>query len=139
MNALYPEFTPIKTRMVDGVFIVSTRNLNLLFLNETAKSFCGYADGTNSFAQIIDLLLKEYDVPRDFNDGVYLKNNDLSYSVSQNEFLINSESLGYVYDVLLNEDSAILKVKLIPKRVYRKDYRNLIENSTIRKKLYTSF
>ena len=31
------------------------------------------------------------------------------------------------------------KVKLIPKRVYRKDYRNLIENSTIRKKLYTSF
>ena len=58
---------------------------------------------------------------------------DRSYSVSQNEFLINSESLGYVYDVLLNEDSAILKVKLIPKRVYRKDYRNLIENSTIKK------
>ena len=25
------------------------------------------------------------------------------------------------------------KVKLIPKRVYRKDYRNLIENSTIKK------
>lgn len=56
LSPLYPEFTPIKTRMVDGVFIVSTRNLNLLFLNETAKSFCGYADGTNSFAQIIDLL-----------------------------------------------------------------------------------
>lgn len=78
-------------------------------------------------------VLIEYDVPRDFNEGVYLKNNDLSYSVSQNEFLINSESLGYVYDVLLNGDSAILKVKLIPKRVYRKDYRNLIENSIIKK------
>ena len=65
LSPLYPEFTPIKTRMVDGVFIVSTRNLNLLFLNETVKSFCGYADGTNSFAQIIDLLLKEYDVPRE--------------------------------------------------------------------------
>lgn len=78
-------------------------------------------------------VLIEYDVPRDFNEGVYLKNNDLSYSVSQNEFLINSESLGYVYDISLNGDTAILKVKLIPKRVYRKDYRNLIENSTIRK------
>ena len=65
LSPLYPEFTPVKTRVVDGVFIVSTRNLNLLFLNETAKSFCDYADGTNSFAQIIDLLLKEYDVQRE--------------------------------------------------------------------------
>lgn len=74
-------------------------------------------------------VLIEYDVPRDFNEGVYLKNDDLSYSSSQNEYLINSETLGYVYDCVLDGDKAILKVKLIPKKVYRKDYRNLVEDS----------
>ncbi len=79
---------------------------------------------------VVRNVLIEYDVPKDFSEGVYLKNDDFSYSVSQNEYLINAESLGYVYDVVLDGDSVILKVKLIPKRVYRKDYRNLMENNT---------
>ena len=128
-----------------GIEIISELiNLNNKYLFDYGFTSTSFLRDTSYFKKEIPdgvyrNVLIEYDVPRDFNEGVYLKNNDLSYSVSQNEFLINSESLGYVYDVLLNEDSAILKVKLIPKRVYRKDYRNLIENSTIRKKLYTSF
>ncbi len=78
---------------------------------------------------VVRNVLIEYDVPSDFNEGVYLNNDDFSYSSSQNEYLINAESLGYVYDVVLDGESAILKVKLIPKKVYRKDYRNLIKNN----------
>ncbi len=78
---------------------------------------------------VVRNVLIEYDVPSDFNEGVYLNNDDFSYSVSQNEYLINAESLGYVYDVVLDGESAILKVKLIPKKVYRKDYRSLMEDN----------
>lgn len=113
-------------------------NLNNKYLFDYGFTSTSFLRDTSYFKREIPdgvyrNVLIEYDVPRDFNEGIYLKNNDLSYSVSQNEFLINSESLGYVYDVSLNGDTAILKVRLIPKRVYRKDYRNLIENSTIRK------
>lgn len=93
------------------------------FLKDTSYFKCEVPEG------VVRNVLIEYDVPSDFHEGVYLKNNNLSYSVSQNEYLINAESLGYVYDVVLNGDVAILRVKLIPKKVYRKDYRNLIENN----------
>ena len=78
-------------------------------------------------------ILIEYDVPNNFNEGVYLSDNNLSYSVNQNEYLINGESLAYIYDININNDTAIIKAKLIPKRVYRKDYRSFIENTTIKK------
>lgn len=111
--------------------LISLKNKYLFDYGFTSTSFLKDTSyfGYEVPEEVVRNVLIEYDVPSDFHEGVYLKNNNLSYSVSQNEYLINAESLGYVYDVVLNGDVAILRVKLIPKKVYRKDYRNLIENN----------
>jgi len=79
---------------------------------------------------LIRNVLIEYNIGNDFGEGVYLENDNFSYCSCQNEFVINTESLAYVDNVILNDDgTAILKVYLIPKKVYRKDYRDLVEKN----------
>lgn len=61
-----------------------------------------------------------YLIPAESDDGVLINNNETSYSMNQNEFLINKGSLSKVIDVKLdeNENSAILTVVLVPKKIY---------------------
>lgn len=67
-----------------------------------------------------------YLIPSDSNDGALLINDDLSYSTNQNEFLLNSGALTKVMDVSIDEanNTAILTVVLIPKKIYDKGYNN---------------
>ena len=60
----------------------------------------------------------EYIVPNEYDEGALLINNDMSYSINQNEYLINKGSLSKVIDVKVNEelDQAILMVVLVPRK-----------------------
>ena len=55
------------------------------------------------------------------NEGVLLLNSDMSYSINQNEYLINKGSLSKAVDVEINEalNQAILTVVLVPSKIYR--------------------
>ncbi|MBE6155052.1 MAG: hypothetical protein E7163_05765 [Firmicutes bacterium] len=69
-------------------------------------------------------ILIEYLVPSS-DDGIWLNNDLLSYSASQNEFLINSASLFKVLNVEVNnlDDTVKMQVMLIPKKMWNKvDY-----------------
>lgn len=59
----------------------------------------------------------KYLITPEYNEGALLIDNDLTYSLNQNEYLINKSSLSKVVDVKINEedDSAILTVVLIPR------------------------
>ena len=61
-----------------------------------------------------------YLISSESNDGALLIDNDTSYSTNQNEFLLTSGSLSKVIDVKVDENNntAILTVILIPKKVY---------------------
>ena len=64
----------------------------------------------------------EYMVPKEFRDGIYL-NAYNSYSPNQQEFLINSANLSIVNSVVINDDNtAILRLSLIPKELYDEYY-----------------
>lgn len=65
-----------------------------------------------------------YLIPSESDDGVLLMDNNVSYSVNQNEFLLNSGSLSKVIDVKIdkNTNTATLTVVLVPKKVYDIDY-----------------
>lgn len=65
-----------------------------------------------------------YLIPSDCDDGVLLANTNLSYSVSQNEFVLNRGTLTKVIDVKVDEKmkTAILTVVLIPKKIYDINY-----------------
>lgn len=63
-----------------------------------------------------------YLVPSENNDGALLIDDNLSYSVNQNEFLINKGSLFKVIDVIIDNNMAILTVVLIPKKIYDVNY-----------------
>lgn len=65
-----------------------------------------------------------YLIPSEFNEGVLLTNNDLSYSINQNEYLISSGSLSKVIDVMVDENNnnALLTCILVPKKIYDLDY-----------------
>ena len=72
-----------------------------------------------------------YLIPSESNDGALLIDNNVSYSVSQNEFLLNSGSLSKVIDVMIDENNntAILTVVLVPKKVYDIRYNKSINGS----------
>jgi len=59
-------------------------------------------------------------VPESSDDGVYLRDSNLSVSSGQCEFLVTSTSLFKVLDVLVDEENnkASLKVMLVPKKVW---------------------
>lgn len=68
-----------------------------------------------------------YYLPEEFNDGIFLGSKDLKlYEESEDEYLINKYNLGYVFDVEINnqEQTAQLKVMMIPKKVYDDYYKN---------------
>ena len=54
-------------------------------------------------------------------DKLWLDDN-MSYSTAQNEFLLNKGSLSKVVDVKVDNNTAILTVVLVPKKVYDMNY-----------------
>lgn len=70
-----------------------------------------------------------YLVPSEHNDGALLIDNNLSYSVSQNEFLLNKGSLSKVVDVIIDNNTVILTVVLVPKKVYDINYNKSLNGS----------
>jgi len=74
----------------------------------------------------------EYFIPGDSNDGIALLSESLSYSTSQNEFLINNGSLFKVVDINVDKakNCAYLKMVLIPEKIwnpldYQMEHQNL--------------
>jgi len=68
--------------------------------------------GLNYNVKIKYLITPEYD------EGALLADNNMSYSISQNEYLINKSSLSKVIDVEINQElnQAILTVALVPRK-----------------------
>jgi len=62
-------------------------------------------------------------IPKESNDGIPIVGADMSYSLGQTEYLINSGSLIKIVDVILNEDEskAFIKAVYIPKKVYDRE------------------
>lgn len=71
----------------------------------------------------------KYLVPSEWSDGGLLINNSTSYSINQNELLIDKGSLSKVVDVKIDNNTAILTVVLIPKEIYDLDYKKNIADS----------
>jgi hypothetical protein len=72
-----------------------------------------------------------YLIPSESNEGALLIDNNMSYAVGQNEFLLNSGSLTKVIDVKIdnNTNTAILTTVLIPKKIYDMDYNRNLDDS----------
>lgn len=70
-----------------------------------------------------------YLVPSENNDGALLMDNNLSYSLSQNEFLLNKGALFKVIDIKIDNNTVILTVVLVPKKVYDINYNKSINGS----------
>lgn len=67
----------------------------------------------------------KYLIPRESTEGALINAYETSYSTNQNEFLLDKGSLSKVIDVVINGNSAILTVVLVPKKIYDKDkYKN---------------
>ena len=64
----------------------------------------------------------KYLIPAENDDGALLMDNNLSYSATQNEFLLNKGTLSKVIDVKIQDSSVILTTILIPKKVYDINY-----------------
>ena len=69
-------------------------------------------DGKNYNVEI------KYLISSDFEDGLLLIDNELTYSVCQNEFLIDKSTLSKVVDVNINDNSVVLTVVPIPKKIW---------------------
>ena len=70
-----------------------------------------------------------YLVPSENSDGALLIDNNLSYSLSQNEFLLNKGSLFKVVDVKKDNTTVLLTAVLITKKVYDINYNKSINCS----------
>lgn len=65
----------------------------------------------------------EYYIPQGFEEGVPLITDELSYSKSQSEFLINSGTLTRIVDVMISDDGkAYITAVIIPKKIWDKSY-----------------
>ncbi len=64
----------------------------------------------------------KYLIPAENSDGALLIDDNMSYSTNQNEFLLNKGSLSKVVDVKVDNNTAILTVVLIPKKIYDMNY-----------------
>ena len=67
-------------------------------------------------------ILIEYLISDEFDDGVLIGSN--SYNNNECEYLINKANMGFVTDVNINKEDAIVKVLLIPKKIYDEYYKN---------------
>jgi len=70
-----------------------------------------------------------YLIPSESDDGALLIDYNTSYSINQNEFLLNKGSLSKVLDVKVNKDNdtAVLTVMLVPEKIYDID-KNVSKN-----------
>ena len=68
----------------------------------------------------------EYIVPLEYDEGALLITNDMSYSINQNEYLLNKGSLSKVIDVKVDDNlnTAILTVVLIPRKKWDLENQN---------------
>ena len=71
----------------------------------------------------------KYIIPPNSQDGIPLITDDLSYSKNQQEYLIERGSLSKVIDVEIKENTAILMVVLIPKKIWDKESVKEVEKS----------
>lgn len=99
-------------------------NLKGKFLYETGYTSTSLNEKESYFNKkimdkFIDVEIK-YLIPPDSQDGIPLITDDLSYSKNQQEYLIERNSLSKVLDVEIKNDSAILTVVLIPKKIWDK-------------------
>ena len=97
------------------------------FLYEPAFTSTSILEGTSYYNKKLDdgrfcNVGIRYLIPSESNDGALLFNEDTSYAVTQNEFLLNKGSLSKVIDVKIDEQSrtAVLTLVLVPKKVYEK-------------------
>ena len=69
-----------------------------------------------------------YLIPEEFQDGIYLNDGD-TYSINQNEYLINRGNLAKISAVKINSDgTAQMIATMIPKKIYDEYYDNLEKN-----------
>lgn len=103
---------------LNGKFLYDHGFTSTSILEETCYFGKTLDDGRNCNVEI------RYLIPAESNDGALLINNNVSYAVSQNEFLLNSGSLSKVIDVNVdtNSNTAVITVALVPKMVYDKTY-----------------
>lgn len=72
----------------------------------------------------------EYMIPHEFRDGIYL-NANMSYTPSQEEYVINSGNMSKVGSVVINPDNtAVIRTTLIPKELYDEYYRSRNNNAS---------
>ena len=66
----------------------------------------------------------EYMIPQECSDGIPVINEDMSYSVSQCEFVINSGSLSRIVDVQVDKEvnKAYIKALLIPTKIWNRKH-----------------
>lgn len=110
---------------LSGKFLYEQGFTSTSMLEETSYFNKDIGDGENYNIKIRYLISSEFD------DGALLTDNSMSYSVNQNEYLINKNSLSKVIDVKVDEDSntATLTVILIPKKIWNLDKNRNISSS----------
>ena len=78
-------------------------------------------------------ILIEYYIPKECSDGIPLITDELSYSTSQNEFLLMPGTLCKVIDVetLDNGNKAIIKVSYIPSKIWDPNRKEQFEDKKV--------
>ena len=143
-NALskLPDSLPSNIKVYRGVNISSFKDYGISNINDL-KNMVGqyFYDGGFTSASLLrnksffdrDLewhdpcnIEIEYLIPYECSDGIALISDDLSYSKSQAEFLINKSSLSKIIDVSISEDGtkAYLKAAFIPRKIWDLEYDN---------------
>lgn len=97
---------------ISGKFMYEQGFTSTSLLKETSYFGKDIGDGRKYNIEM-KYLITDY-----FEDGAVLINNDISYSVNQNEFLINKNSLLKILDVKVDGDKAYLTVVPIPKKIW---------------------
>lgn len=97
-----------------GKFLYEPGFTSTSIIEDTCYFNKNLEDGKNYNIEI------RYLISSECNDGALLIDWNISYSSNQNEFLLNSASLSKVIDVKIDENnnSAVLTVILIPKKIY---------------------
>ena len=83
---------------------------------EEASSFYN----KNSGYRTIRNIEVKYIIPKGSQDGIPLLKEEISYSKSEMEYLINKDALSKIIDVKIEGENAIITAVLIPKRIWNK-------------------
>lgn len=107
---------------MEGKFLYDSGLVSTSLLEETCFFNMENDIGMNYNVEII------YLIPEEFQDGIYLNYGD-TYSINQNEYLINRGNLAKISSVKINSDgTAQMVVTMIPKKIYDEYYDNLERN-----------